>query len=231
MSVVLLAALLLASASATLLTMSAFDSYRKKRNSVRAKARLGIVLEEDLIKGRMGNISRAVKGVPLLKDLLRKGNLRLRNRSIKDAYERQLPVLIDVVSLGMQSGLSFESSFSLYANRFDTELSRVCRGAAKQLETGVASREAVLKDLADELECESFSRFVGAMGRSLRYGVQVTALLEKLSNETRRSYRSHREEEVAKAPIKMLIPTATLILPAMLILIAGPFLVEFIGQM
>ncbi len=231
MSIVLLAALLLVSVSATLLAISAFDCYRKKRNSEQAKARLGIVAEAGRAKGGLGRFASAVKGIPLVKGLLREGNLRVGNRAMKDAYERQLPDLIDVISLGMQSGLSFESSFLLYASRFDTELSRACRGAAKQLETGVASREAVLGNLANELECESFSRFAGTVNRSLRYGVQVTALLEKLSNETRRSYKSRREEEVAKAPTKVLIPTATLILHAMLILIAGPFLVEFIGQM
>ena len=37
------------------------------------------------------------------------------------------------------------------------------------------------------------------------------------------------EERVAKAPVKMMLPTGTLILPAMLLLVMGPILLELAG--
>ena len=39
------------------------------------------------------------------------------------------------------------------------------------------------------------------------------------------------EERVAKAPVKMMIPTGTLILPAMLLLVLGPVLLELMEGM
>ena len=51
-------------------------------------------------------------------------------------------------------------------------------------------------------------------------------MLDALSRESSGAYRTKIEERVAKAPIEMLIPTATLILPAMLIVILGPVLLD-----
>jgi tight adherence protein C len=53
--------------------------------------------------------------------------------------------------------------------------------------------------------------------------------LEAAARDARVSYRTARQEEVAKAPVKMMIPTGVLILPAMLILVLGPVLLELIG--
>ena len=53
-------------------------------------------------------------------------------------------------------------------------------------------------------------------------------MLEVLAAEVRATYRADMEEAVAKAPVKMLVPTAALILPAMLIVVMAPVLLEFI---
>ena len=41
--------------------------------------------------------------------------------------------------------------------------------------------------------------------------------------------RDRLEERVAKAPVKMMVPTGVLILPAMLMLVLGPVLLELAG--
>ena len=41
-------------------------------------------------------------------------------------------------------------------------------------------------------------------------------------------YRAKMEEKVAKAPVKMLVPTAVLILPAMLIVVMAPVFLGFV---
>lgn len=44
-------------------------------------------------------------------------------------------------------------------------------------------------------------------------------------------HRAQVEERVAKAPVKMMVPTGTLILPAMLLLVLGPVLLELMEGM
>jgi len=53
--------------------------------------------------------------------------------------------------------------------------------------------------------------------------------LDDAAAEARANYRTARQESVAKAPVKMMLPTSTLILPAMLILVLGPVLLELMG--
>ena len=64
------------------------------------------------------------------------------------------------------------------------------------------------------------------MIRSLHFGTSLAESLESAAQEARGDYKAKREEQVAKAPVKMMLPTGTLILPAMLLLVLGPVLLE-----
>jgi tight adherence protein C len=65
--------------------------------------------------------------------------------------------------------------------------------------------------------------------RSLRFGTSMAETLSSAGSEIRATRKTKLEERVAKAPVKMLIPIGTLILPAMLIFILGPVILELIG--
>ena len=53
--------------------------------------------------------------------------------------------------------------------------------------------------------------------------------LEAESIQVRNACKAQREERIAKAPVKMMVPTGVLILPAMLILVLGPVLLELMN--
>ena len=62
--------------------------------------------------------------------------------------------------------------------------------------------------------------------RSLRFGTSLASNLSLLSSEARAVRKAKLEEKVAKAPVKMLLPVGTLILPAMLMLVMGPIMLD-----
>ena len=161
--------------------------------------------------------------------LRRKASLSQRRRA-KERLEIQkhIPEMVDAVALGMRAGLSFESAFELSCVRFDDVLSRKCRRAHACWESGLVSRDAALRALAEEMDVPVMTRFVGNVIRCLRYGSPMSRVFESVTSEARSCYRSQMEEVVAKAPVKMLMPTAGLILPAMLIVVMGPVLLEFV---
>ena len=72
-------------------------------------------------------------------------------------------------------------------------------------------------------------RVVENIVRSLRFGSTLADNLEDAAREARAAYRARKQEQVAKAPVKMMIPTGVLILPAMLMLVLGPVLLELAG--
>lgn len=152
---------------------------------------------------------------------------RCRRRA--EELERHLSEMLDVVALGLRSGLSFDRSLALYGEHFDTLLSASMTAAQRQWGCGLASREEALRNLAASYDSPLFERVVENVVRSLRFGSSLADELEDAAREARAAYRARKQEQVAKAPVKMMVPTATLILPAMLMLVLGPVMLELIG--
>lgn len=152
---------------------------------------------------------------------------RIGNRAHQ--MEHHLPEMLDVVALGMRSGLSFDASIKLYTSHFKTYLAREISNAQKQWLSGLERRDEALRMVARSYDSQIFKRIIETIIRSVRFGSSMVESLEEQSAEARLTYRTRREEQVAKAPVKMMIPTGTLILPAMLILVVGPVLLELMG--
>ena len=152
--------------------------------------------------------------------------VRQRERQRADELERHLSEMLEVVALGLRSGLSFDRSLQLYAEHFDTLLSRSCASAQRQWSLGLVTREQALRDLAATFDSPLFARVVENVVRSLRFGSSLAESLEAAAAEARTQFRSRKQEQVAKASVKMMVPTGALMLPAMLLLELGPVLLE-----
>ncbi len=143
--------------------------------------------------------------------------------------ERHLSEMLEVVALGLRSGLTFDCSFELYGAHFENEFACSCAKTYRRWSLGLTTREEALRDLAASYDCDGLSRVVDSIVRSLRFGSALADILEEAALQSRATYRTALEERVAKAPVKMMLPTGTLILPAMLLLVMGPILLELAG--
>ena len=152
---------------------------------------------------------------------------RIEQRS--DELEKHLPEMLEILSIGMRSGLSFDRALEIYSANFNTMLSHEFANAQKLWMSGIKSRDCALRDITKGYDSMIFSRTIEALIRNLRLGTSVATSLLSASKEARANYQARREEAVRKAPIKMMIPTGTLILPAMLLLIMGPVMLELAG--
>jgi tight adherence protein C len=146
----------------------------------------------------------------------------------KAKMETGLPEMLDVVALGMRSGLSFDSSLQLYIAHFETHLSRELDLVYRKWTSGLARRDDALREFAATYKSFQLNRTVETIVRSIRFGTQMADNLECSATEARDAYKASREEAIAKAPVKMMIPTGTLILPAMLIMVMGPVMLNLI---
>jgi tight adherence protein C len=146
----------------------------------------------------------------------------------KSEMEHSLSEMIEVLTLGLRSGLAFDRAFELYCQHFDTGLSRECKSCYQLWTMGLSNREEALRSLGTTYDSVLFSRMVESIVRSLRFGSSLADSLEAVALEARVTHKAYMEEKVAKAPVKMLIPTAALILPAMLLFVLGPIMLEMI---
>ncbi|MDR1358650.1 MAG: type II secretion system F family protein [Coriobacteriales bacterium] len=145
--------------------------------------------------------------------------------------EAELPRMLDILAMGMHAGLSFDAAFGLYVLRFDTELAQLCRERFEIWERGLISRSEGLEQLAARLDIPVFDQFCRTASRSLRHGIPMGPLIREYAEQARKEYRNKQKELVLKAPVKMLLPTGTLILPAMLLLVIGPIILDVTERM
>lgn len=152
-----------------------------------------------------------------------------QERRRAEELERRLSEMLEVVALGLRSGLSFDRGLQLYIEHFDSLLARSCASAKRQWSLGLKTREEALRALADSYSSPLFGRVIDGVVRSLRFGASLACDLEGFAAEAREAYRARKQEQVAKAPVKMMVPTGALMLPAMLLLVMGPVLLELMG--
>ena len=136
----------------------------------------------------------------------------------------ELPVMLDVVTLGLSAGLSFDSSLELYCERYGSELSRLFSESMLSWRIGARSREEALSRVADEVGVSALGRFAAVVSEALAFGTPLAEPLEQQAQAIREEQRSQVEEEIEKVPVKMLVPLGTLIVPAMFLAILGPLL-------
>lgn len=156
-------------------------------------------------------------------------SLKRRAEERTSGMEAHLPEMMDVMALGMRSGLSFDAALRLYESHFSTELAADLKQAQRSWEAGLESRAEALRQLAATYDSPLLARVVEQWIRSLRFGTSMVEGLEAEGAQARAACKAKREERIAKAPVKMMIPTGALILPAMLILVLGPVLLELMN--
>lgn len=156
--------------------------------------------------------------------------LKREARTRSEDAERHLSEMIEVIMLGMHSGLSLEKSFALYPQYFDTALAHSVARTVSQWETGLVQREEAMRNLAVQYDSVLLERVVESAVRSLRFGSPLAEALEASAVESRALHRALVEERIAKAPVKMMLPVGTLILPAMLLLVMGPVILELMTE-
>ena len=132
--------------------------------------------------------------------------------------------MIDLICLGLSAGLSFDASLSLYCRERDRKLARRMEQACMSWQIGMQTREEALMDAAADLELRALESFATAVTQALTLGAPLASTLSDQSAECRASHRAEVERNIERAPVKILIPTGTLILPALLLSIIGPLL-------
>ena len=168
----------------------------------------------------VAKVREAIRGIPAVRQARERERLARR----RTACLREMPTLIDVLTLGLSAGLSFDASLSLYCDRYQTELSQAFSEAMLSWRMGVTSREGALEAMACERGVDAVARFATVVGESLDFGSPLASALEVQAKAIRDEQRAQVEEEIEKAPVKMLIPLGVLVVPAMLLAILGPLL-------
>jgi tight adherence protein C len=147
--------------------------------------------------------------------------LRTLVRKRQDMIRRGLPDALDMLSVCAIAGLGFDQSLRRVSEHWDTPIANELGRVVSEMEMGLSRREA-LRNLADRLDVSELSSFVSVIIQSEQLGMSIADTLHAQAEQMRIERRFRAPEIARTIPIKMLIPLAFLIFPALIAIIMGP---------
>ncbi|NPA06793.1 MAG: type II secretion system F family protein [Chloroflexi bacterium] len=147
--------------------------------------------------------------------------LRSKINRRKKVIQKALPDVLDLISIAVEAGLTFDGALQQVVERWDNEVSVEFGRVLREMQLGKSRRDA-LRDMAQRIDLPELTSFVAAVIQAEQLGVGLTKILRIQADGMRLKRRQRAEEEARKAPIKMLFPLAFLIMPALFIVLLGP---------
>lgn len=180
------------------------------------------LLDFGYIRTGLGGALFALLGYNLPK-LYLKNKTQQRQKDI----QRNLPDVIDLLTVSVEAGLGFDSAIAKVTTKIKGEIAREFTIVLKEIKMGKARRDA-LKDMVSRTQVDDLSNFIGAVVQADQLGVSMGNMLRIQSGQMRVNRRQRAEEKAMKAPIKMLFPMVFFIFPCIFIVLLGPALIKLI---
>lgn len=156
--------------------------------------------------------------------------LNIKVKTHQSAIKAQLADTLDLMSVCMEAGLSFDASLVKISERMDGPLIDELVTVFKQIQLG-KNRNDALKSLAESSNVEELKTFVSAVVQANQLGIPITNVLAAQSEQLRISKREEIKTVAAKVPTKMTIPTVLLILPAIICIVMGPVVIQVMDSL
>ena len=153
-------------------------------------------------------------------------NKRAQNRQLD--IGRQLSDVLDLLVVCVEAGLGLLEAIKVVGNETEAqhlvighELSQV----AAEVNSGSSLGQA-LRALADRSGVADIKPLAATLIQSEQLGAAIGPALRAISDSIRSHRRLQAEESAQKTTIKILFPLVLMILPAMLLIIVGPAIVQ-----
>jgi tight adherence protein C len=155
-------------------------------------------------------------------------NLRTRAEKRIGSINRGLGGFIEYLSLAISAGLDFKGALQEACDNYEAgpirdEFSLV----NKSISLGKSRAEA-LRDLKTRLMLPSVTLFIETLVQSMEQGASIVDILHSIASNLNTKRFQSAEEEAGKISIKMMIPLVVFILPAVMLVLMGPMILEYV---
>ena len=154
--------------------------------------------------------------------------LKRRIRARQKEIARALPDALDMITIAVDAGLGFDAALLKVGEKWNNALSLEFERVVGEMRMGI-SRHDALRRLVERTEVPEVASFIAVLIQADRLGVGINNALHAQSDQMRIRRRQWAEEQARKAPIKMLIPMALFIFPAIFAVILGPAVPRFVA--
>jgi tight adherence protein C len=202
--------------------------------AIRTAAMIGLPLGYMLLQSRSGK-AMDLMGVIFMGALFMAGGrlsswiVRRRANKRRQDVQRALPTALDLITVCMEAGLSFDSGLAKVVEKTRGTLADEFGRVLTEMQIGKSRRDA-LRDMAKRLDTRDISSFVAAIVQADQMGMSLGPVMRAQAEDVRLRRRQRAEETAMKAPIKMLFPLMFCILPSTILVVLGPGLVTLFGS-
>jgi tight adherence protein C len=155
--------------------------------------------------------------------------LRMTMQRRQYGIQKSLPDALDMLSVCADAGLGFDQSMQRVAEHWSTPMGREFGRVTAEMEMGLSRRDA-MRNMADRLDVSEVSSFVSIILQSEQLGMSITDTLHAQADQMRVERRFRAQEQARTLPVKMLIPLAFLIFPAIMAVVLGPAVPQILGM-
>jgi len=147
----------------------------------------------------------------------------------KTAIGRRIPDFLDMVSTTVEAGVALNAALAIATSSIKGPLSEEMEMVLSDIRLG-RNRADAFNSMAQRVHQVDLSSLVMAIVQTERLGGNIGHVLDELADEAR-SRRLQRAEGIAAAlPVKMVLPMAFFMLPALFVMIFAPVVAELIGK-
>jgi tight adherence protein C len=155
-------------------------------------------------------------------------NQRIKQRKV--AMRRALPDALDMLTIGVEAGLAFESALLRVGEQWDNPLTEEFRRAVSELRIGVPRNEA-LRHMAERNGVPELTTFIAVLIQSNMLGMSIAQVLHTQADQMRLKRRQMAEEQAHSATVKIVLVLVLFIFPAMFIVILGPIVPQMLESL
>lgn len=135
----------------------------------------------------------------------------------------ELPTLLDMLTLATSAGMALEQALEEVGAASQGVVSRELRTVMRELALGQRRNlPDALAGLTERLGTPQVNHILGRMGAAYEQGLPLGQALQAQAEALRERQRLHIVEEGGKAAVRMLLPVALLILPALFVVVLVP---------
>jgi len=155
-------------------------------------------------------------------------DMRMRGR--RDKIVSGLPTVLDLLTLSIEAGMSFDAAVGRLVRRLDGPLIDELAFMQREMQLGTGRSDA-LTALALRVDAAEVTSFARALAQAEKLGVPLAHMLRTQADELRIRLRNDAEEHAMRAPVKMLFPTVALLFPAVFIVVLGPAVISLLDNL
>ena len=153
-------------------------------------------------------------------------NSRIKKRQLD--IKKSMPFIVDLLALSTEAGLDFLGAIGRVVEKANpSPLVDELEQLLKEIKVG-SSRAEALREMAVRIDMIEIRSFVAILISADQMGSSIGKTLRQQSDQIRTDRFTRAEKAGAKAASALIIPIVLIVFPAVLLMIAGPFILGFI---